>query len=68
MHYDYILLQQLEHEKKVHKVEMNYLKIVGDLNSKIGYAEGTLEGVLWWDIPEELKDKLKETLKRLKEK
>ena len=27
---------------------------------------GTLQGILWWDIPEELKEKLEDKIKELK--
>ena len=47
--------------------EIEYLKQIGIINSKLGYAEGVLLGVLHWDIPEELKVKIKDSIKYLKD-
>ena len=63
MYYDYKML----YDKDIKDLEIKYLKQIGEISSKLGYAEGILQGILFWDIPEELKDKIKESLIKIKE-
>lgn len=42
-------------------------KLLLKYNRLIGEFQGTLKGILWWDIPEELKAKLELTIKELEE-
>lgn len=42
-------------------------QIVCELNRKLGLAEGCLMGVTCWDIPSELKVKINDVLKTLKQ-
>lgn len=42
-------------------------KLLLKYNRLIGEFQGTLKGVLWWDIPEELKDKLESKINQLEE-
>lgn len=39
---------------------------IAELHGYIGELEGTLMAIIWWDIPEELKTKIKKTLKKKK--
>jgi hypothetical protein len=41
-------------------VKIKYATILGEF-------KGTLEGILWWDIPNELKERLKLKIKQLDE-
>lgn len=45
---------------KVDKTKL--IKYLAQINRQCGIYRGMLEGVLWWDIPKELKDNLKEHL------
>jgi hypothetical protein len=42
-----------------------HMRIVCELNRKLGLAEGCLIGVTCWDIPNELKAKINDVLKAL---
>lgn len=54
---------QLAKRSDVMSKEELYLKL--KLARTKGEFIGTLQGILWWDIPEELKEKLENKIKEL---
>ncbi len=50
------------------KITKKELKLLIKYNTLLGNFTGTLEGILHWDIPKELKTKLELKIKQLKSK
>lgn len=43
-----------------------HVKLLLDYSKMLGEFTGTLQGIVWWDIPKELEEKLKKQIKELK--
>lgn len=48
-------------------MDKEHFNEVIELSKKLGLATGVLQGVLYWDIPKELREKIKNTLKQLED-
>lgn len=47
--------------------DLEFINYISNINRINGKLQGTLEACLWWDIPSELKEKIKNVIKKVEE-